>query len=139
MRALPRLLPLVLVAALAGCAQQQTSATDFKGSEKAVAEAVEDLQANAQGRKAAAICSDDLSRELADKLKTARNDCTAEMEKITGDADDFQLDVTDVTITGNTATAKVKSRRGDDEEAVTTFSLVREDGEWRLADLGSPG
>jgi hypothetical protein len=137
MRALPRLLPLVLAAALAGCAQQQTSATDFKGSEKAVAEAVEDLQANAQGRKAAAICSDDLSRELADKLKTARNDCTAEMEKITGDADDYELKVTDVTVTGTTATATVETRRGSAKKATRTYRLTREDDAWRLADLGT--
>jgi hypothetical protein len=132
-----RALPIVLVLALAGCAQQQTSANDFKGSEKAVAEAVEDLQANAQSRKPGTICSDDLSRELAAKLKSAGNDCTAEMEKITGDADDFQLDVTDVAITGNTATATVTTRRGDDEKATTTYSLVREDGDWRLSSLGA--
>jgi hypothetical protein len=132
-----RVLPIVLVLALAGCAQQQTSSNDFKGSEKAVAEAVEDLQANAQGRKPGVICSDDLSRELVAKLKTSGNDCTAEMEKITGDADDFQLDVTDVTITGNTATAKVTTRRGGDEDASTTYSLIREDGEWRLNDFGA--
>ena len=60
-----------------------------------------------------------------------------ELEKVTGDADDFELDVTDVTVTGTTATAKVKARRGDRDDAETTFSLVREDGDWRLANLGA--
>jgi hypothetical protein len=137
MRALVRLLPLVAALALAGCAQAPTSTNDFKGSEKAVAQTIEDLQSNAQGRKPGEICSNVLSRELADKLKSAGNDCTTEMEKVTGDADDFELEVTDVTITGTTATATVKARRGDKKDAETTFSLVREDGDWRLSNLGA--
>ena len=132
-----RALPIVLVLALAGCTQQETSSNDFEGTEKGVAEAIEDLQANAQSRKPEAICSDNLSRELADKLKAAGSDCTSEMEKITSDADDFQLDVKDVSVSGNTATAQVTTRRGKDKDATVTFSLVREDGEWRLNDLGA--
>ena len=137
MRTLLRCLSLVLVVALAGCAQQQTSTGDFKGADKAVAQTLEDLESNAQSRKPGAICSSVLSRALADRLKAAGSDCTAEMEKVTTDADDYRLKVTDVTISGNTATAKVESRRGDEEKAITTYSLVREDGEWRLNDLGS--
>jgi hypothetical protein len=132
-----RALPLILVLFLVGCAQQQTSANDFEGSEKAVAEAIENLQSNAQNRKPGEICNNDLSREFAERLKSAGNDCTSEMEKITGDADDFQLDVTDVTVSGNTATAQVKTRRGTDKDATVTFTLVQEDGDWRLNDLGS--
>jgi hypothetical protein len=137
MRALLRLLPIALVAALAGCAQQETSTNDFEGSEKAVAQTIEDLQSNAQSRKPGAICSDVLSRDLANELKSSGNDCTSEMERIAGDADDYQLKVTDVSISGETATATVESRRGDRADAKTTFSLVREDSEWRLSDFGA--
>ena len=137
MRTFVRLLPLVLAAVLAGCGQAPTSANDFKGSEKAVAQTIEDLQSNAQNRKPSAICRDVLSTGLADKLKSSGSDCAGEIEKVTGDADDFELKVTDVTVTGNTATAKVEARRGDDKNASTTFSLVREDGDWRLSDLGA--
>ena len=157
MRTLLRLLPLVLATAsrcalvttasrcalvtaalaLAGCGQAQTSANDFKGSEKAVASAIEDLQSAAQNRKPADICSDVLSSDLADELKSAGSDCVREMERITGDADDFELEVTDVTVTGTTATAKVKARRGDRENAETTYTLVREDRDWRLSSLGA--
>jgi hypothetical protein len=137
MRPLARVLPLLAVLALAGCAQQPTSAKDFKGAEADVAQTIEDLQADAQSRKPGEICSKVLSRELADKLKSAGNDCTSEMEKVAGDADDYELEVTDVTITGNTATAKVKARRGSDKDASTTFTLVKEDGGWRLSELGA--
>ena len=131
------LLPIALVLALGGCAQQQTSTNDFKGAEKDVAQVIADLQSDAQGRKPGTICSDILSRGLADKLKSAGNDCTAEMEKIASDADDYRLEVTDVSISGSTATATVESRRSGKADAKTTFSLVREDGDWRLSDFGA--
>ena len=137
MRVLPRLLPLVVAAALAGCGQEQSSTADFEGTEKAVAQVVEDLQAAAQERKPAEICNDLITKQLADSLKAGSADCVDEMEKVAGDADDFQLEVTDVTVTGTTATAQVKARKGGDEDATTTFRLTREDGDWRLSDLGA--
>jgi hypothetical protein len=137
MRVLTRLLPLALAAALAGCGQAATSTNSFKGTEKDVAQTIEDLQSDAQSRKSSAICSDVLSRALADKLKAGSNDCAGEMEKSVGDADDYELKVTDVTVNGTTATAKVESRRGDKKNATTTYTLVNEGGDWRLSDFGS--
>ena len=129
------LLPLLL---LAGCGQAQTSANEFQGDEKAVAQTIEDLQAAAQSRKPAR----DLLRHprratLADELKTTGTDCVREMEQVTSDADDFELEVKDVTVTGTTATATVTARKGGKDDAETTFALSREDGDWRLTDLGS--
>ena len=137
MRPALRLLPLVAAAVVAGCGQAPSSAGDFKGGEKDVAEVIEELQTAAQSRKPEDICSEVLSRRLADRLKTADGDCVDTMEKVTGDADDFELDVTDVTLTGTTARAVVESRRGKREDAKTTFALAREDGKWRLTDFGS--
>jgi hypothetical protein len=137
MRRLSRLLPLVLLAALAGCGQTQSSANEFEGPKKAVAQKIEDLQTAAQSRKPGKICTDILSRELADKVKSAGDDCVREMEKISGDADDYELKVTAVTVTGTTATARVETRRGQVKNATVTYRLTREDGAWRLADLGS--
>jgi hypothetical protein len=136
MRPLLRTLPLLLAAALAGCGQAPSSAGDFKGAEKAVAQTVEQLQTDAQARKPEKICSDVLARALVDKLKTAGSDCVEEMDKLTGDADDYDLTVTDVTITGATATARVKARVGQNKNGATTFALAREDGKWRLSNLG---
>jgi len=136
MRRLHRLAPLALAAVLAGCGQAATSSGDFKGAEKDVADTVEQLQTAAQSRKPEQICSDVLARGVADRLKTGSTDCVDEMEKLTGDADDYELAVTDVTITGATATARVKARRGANKNALTTFSLAREDGKWRLTGFG---
>jgi hypothetical protein len=137
MRPLLRSLPLLLAVAIAGCGQAASSASDFKGAKKDVADTIEQLQSSAEGRKPADICSEVLSRGLVEKLKTSGHDCVDEMEKVTSDADDFNLDVTAVTITGATATARVKGRRGGKDNAVTNYTLAREDGKWRLTDLGS--
>ena len=131
------LLPLVLAAAIAGCGQSQSSTADFKGAEKDVADTIAQLQSAAQGRKPEDICSEVLARPLVERVKTSGNDCVDEMEKVIGDADDVTLEVTDVTITGTTATARVKSRRGANKNALTTFALANEDGKWRLTDFGS--
>ena len=138
MRLFARLLPLALVAAVAGCGPQPATTSKFKGDEKDVAQKIEDLQSDAQGRKPSAICSDVLSQALADKVKAAGgSDCAGEIEKLTRDADDFELTVTDVSVNGNTATATVKARRGGKKNATTTYSLVKENGDWRLNDLGA--
>jgi hypothetical protein len=137
MRRSLRPLPLLLAATIAGCGQAPSSAGDFKGAEKAVADTIEQLQTAAQNRKPEDICSEVLARGLVERLKSSGNDCVDEMEKITGDADDFELDVTKVAITGTTASATVKALRGGRDNAVTTFALEREDGTWRLTDFGS--
>jgi hypothetical protein len=137
MRPWLRSLPLLLAVALAGCGQASTSASDFKGAKKDVADTIEQLQSSAQSRKPEDICSEVLARGLVEGLKTSGSDCVDEMEKVTGDADDFELDVTSVTITGATAVARVKARKGGKDNALTIYTLAREDGKWRLTDLGA--
>jgi hypothetical protein len=137
MRPWLRTLPLLLAVAIAGCGQPPSSAGDFKGAKKNVADTIEQLQTSAQSRKPAEICSEVLSRALVEKVKASGNACVDEMEKVVGDADDFELDVTAVTITGTTAIARVKARKGGKDNAVTNFSLANEDGKWRLTDFGT--
>lgn len=137
MSSLSRLAALLLVLTLVGCGQTQSSAGKFDGQDKAVADVVEDLQTAAQQRKPQDICSNVLARAFADRLKASGSDCVRELDKVVRDADDFELEVTDVTVNGSTATAKVKARRGDRENAETTYTLVREDRDWRLSSLGA--
>jgi hypothetical protein len=137
MRPVLRSLPLLLAVAIAGCGQAPSSTSNFKGAKKSVADTIEQLQTAATSRKPEDICSNLMTRALIEKVKTSGRDCVTEMERVTGDADDFDLTVTAVTITGATATARVRGRRAGKDGALTDFALAREDGKWRLSNLGA--
>ncbi len=123
------LAPLVI----AGCgASEESSADRFQGQERAVAQKVEDLQEAGESRRPEDICSDILSRTLVEQLEAAGTTCADEMGKAIDDADDFALDVRDVTVSGQQATARVQ--RGEDGPTVT-FEFVRENGQWRATSL----
>ena len=120
---------------LAGCGAQadQTSSVDkFQGEERAVAQKIEDLQEAGESRKPEDICSQILSRTLVSQLEAAGADCASEMEKAIDDADDYDLDVQEVTVTGSNATASV--RRGDDGPT-EMMEFTKENGEWRATAL----
>jgi hypothetical protein len=127
--------PLVLAALATGCTGGSSSASDFEGEEANVAEVVEELQSAGETGDAGKICDSILARRLRDQIQEAGATCAQELEKALNDADDFELEVEDVTIQGNSATAKV---RGQDQgaERVRDFEFVREGSEWRATTLG---
>jgi hypothetical protein len=127
---------LALAALASGCGASGSSAGDFEGEEKRVADVVEQLQSAGEAGDAAEICNEVLAKELRDQIQEAGASCEQELEKAINDADDFELDVEDVTISGNSATAKVKGRDGG-EERVRDFEFVREGSDWRATSLGS--
>jgi len=131
-----RFAPAVLVLfALAGCTQAEPSSVEqFTGAEADVAQKIEDLEKDGRTNKPADICSDILAKELVDQLKAGGTSCETEMEKAIEDADDFDLEVLEVTVTGDTATARV--RRGDDGPT-ETMEFKRENNEWRATSLSS--
>ncbi len=125
----------MLAAALAGCGQQtSSSAEDFQGSERAVADVVEDLQRAGERNEPERICDEILAQDLVRELNGAGTTCREEMSKAIEDADDFELQVRDVTVTGQTARATVERRQGEDEgTAIFEFQLVQ--GVWRASSL----
>jgi hypothetical protein len=134
-RAKPAVL-LVFAALAAGCGASASSAGDFEGEERRVADVVEKLQSAGETGDAAEICDEVLASELREEMQAAGANCEQELEKAIQDADDFELEVEDVTVTGNSATAKVRGRdRG--EERVRDFEFVREGRDWRATSLGS--
>ena len=130
-----RLVALLGVLAVAGCGAQAdpSSVERFRGEERAVAQKVEDLQEAGEGRKPEDICSQILARSLVQRLEAGGGDCADEMEKAIDDADDYDLDVQDVTVSGTTATARV--RRGTEGPPVT-MEFARENDQWRATSLG---
>jgi hypothetical protein len=129
-----RLLVLLGVLAIAGCgAQADPSSVDkFQGEQRAVAQKVEDLQKAGEGRNPEDICSEILARSLVQQLEAAGVSCADEMKKAIEDADDYELDVQKVTISGSNATVSV--RRGDDGPT-ETMEFTKESGQWRATSL----
>jgi len=129
-------LPLVLAALAAGCGATTSSAGDFEGQEKAVADQVEKIQSAGESRDAKQLCDDVLAAELRDAIAEAGSSCEVELDKAIRDADDFELTVEDVTITGTTAVAKVRTGSDDDDET-RDFEFERDGDTWRATSLGA--
>jgi hypothetical protein len=126
---------LLLLLALAGCSTQgQTSSVDnfTDNDQRAVAQKVEDLEDAGKSNKPDDICSNILAKTLVSQLDAAGTDCPTEMKKAIEDANDYDLEVTKVAITGTTATAEVK--RGEDGPT-ETMKFARENGDWRATSL----
>jgi hypothetical protein len=130
-----RLALVFVLLALAGCgAQATTSSVDkFKDpDEKAVAQKIEDLESDGRRGKPDDICSDILAQALVTQLNAAGTDCPTEMQKAIEDANEFNLDVQKVTVSGNTATAVVKQ---GDKGSTETMKFTREKNDWRATSL----
>lgn len=125
---------LLIVGALliAGCGGEASSAGNFEGEERAVADAVEEVQTAAQRGDAEKLCRDLLAKSLRDRAGQAGTSCDKEIEKAVDDADSFDLDVRTVTVTGTTARAEVRGEAGEETRS-GTIELVKEDGRWRVS------
>jgi outer membrane lipoprotein SlyB len=127
-------LPLVLSA----CGQtSKDSAKDFKGDQAAVAQTVEDLQSASRKQEGDKICASLLAPALVAQVKKASGgDCGKGIKDALRDADSFELQVQKVTISGDKASAVVKSEGGD-KDRVDTLELVKDRGAWKIATLGA--
>jgi hypothetical protein len=127
------LLAAVMLLALAGCGEQQADLDKFPGEQRQVAQQVEDLQSAGESGSPEDICSDILARQRVDELEAAGTTCVDEMDKAISDADDFDLEVLSVDVSGDQATAEV--RRGDDGPTAT-YEFTREGDQWRAISFG---
>jgi hypothetical protein len=115
---------------ISACGTNASSAEKFAGEEKAVAQVVEDISSAGRSGDAARICSDLLAAALVERMKAGSASCASELDKSLDDADDFNLEVEDVTVSGDTATARVTGNDGDSDRTVT-FRFVKEEGRWK--------
>src|SRR3954452_7422421 len=94
--------------AFAGCsATPPSSAGGFKGAERDVAQVVDDMQKAGRTGKPDKLCDDIFTADLANRFKAGTATCVDEVEKAMRDVNDYDIKVADVTITGDTAIAKV--------------------------------
>ena len=120
--------------ALAGCTTASSnSSKKFSGAEADVAKVVDDMQTAGRRHDGTKACTELLARSLVQQLSSGGTSCKDEMTKAMEDADDYSIDVRGVTVSGDTATAKVQ--RGSDGPTAT-WKLVREANRWKLSDLG---
>jgi hypothetical protein len=123
----------VAALALAGCtAQTQTSAGDFQGAERDVAAVVDDISGAARSGDADKLCNDIFTKELADRFKAGASTCIDQVQDAMRDSNDFDIEVQDVTVTGDTATARV---RQPDENRSGTFTFQRVGSGWRASGI----
>ena len=123
-------LPL-LATGIAACASTVSTAS-FKGEQQQVAQAVSNLQSDATALEAKKICSDDLAAAILARLNTAPGGCKRALETQLKQIDNFEATVESVKISGDHATAQVKSIRSG-KKTVQTLTLVKEDGKWKIS------
>jgi hypothetical protein len=124
------ILPIALAALVAGCGQTDSS-TEFQGAERQVANVIEDLQKAAIEGEERRICRQLLSAELA----RGAGDCNSVVQAAIDEADTNEIEVEDVSVTGERARARV--RTGSREKQTETYELVRENRTWRISSFGA--
>ena len=133
LRALAAVVPAAL--AVTGCGAAGPAGTpEFEGQKADVATVVTDLADAARRKDGLKICTELFSRALQRAARAPGSDCASEVQKATDDADEFDLRVTAVELLGTTARARV---RAGAEGPLTDYTLVRENGSWRIGAIGS--
>ncbi len=130
------LLALALVLSSCGGAAPRDSAQDFNGAERDVALTVEDVEDAARDDDADRLCTKLLSDRLLATLKEQGTNCKTAARDAFQDADSLDLTVEDVSISGETATAKVTSGTGSDEKT-DTLALEKVGAGWKISSLRS--
>jgi hypothetical protein len=125
---------LLVAASMAGCGGA-SSTSDLKGDSKDVAEVIEDLQDYAQRNEADQICKNVLDAEVVKEI--AGGDCIKTIEQAIDEADNYDLTVDSVRVTGTTARARVKA--GRDEDQVETIELRKNGDAWKITRLAAAG
>jgi hypothetical protein len=133
-RRFPALLSLPLLATgIAACGTAATSTSSFKGEQQKVAQAVANLQSDATALEAKKICNEDLAAANVAQLN-ASGGCKHAIESQLKQIDSFEVTIESVQVSGDKATASVKSVYSG-KKAIQTMTLVKEGGKWRISGL----
>ena len=134
-RALLLLCAPLLALGASACASTSTLST-FKGEDHAVAQVVSDLQSYGTAGEAQRICTDLLASTVTARLRSASGGCKQALKEQLSQVDTPEVTVEKVQLHGVTgATAEVKSTYAG-KAKLTTVTLVKEDGAWKISKLG---
>lgn len=128
-------LTLALALALgAGACGETASTSSFTGESHAVAQAVADLQSDVTGRDEKKLCQNDLAAAVTARLRSGGG-CQAVLKKHLLQIDAPSLTIESISVTGNKATAQVKSTYSG-KDRLSTLTLVKEGGRWKVSGTG---
>lgn len=125
---------LALLLSACGSTTPRDSAEKFSGADKAVAAAVEGMEEAAREDDPERLCTQLLSAKLLATLTEQGTNCTTAAREAFRDASSKDLTVEDVSINGDTATAKVTSGTGSNEKS-DTLRLEKAGAGWKIASL----
>ena len=136
------LAPLALaLVALGGCTSSTSkTADDFKGPQKDVAKAVDELASAAKKVDAGKICDSlvtaDLKAQLTTLAKSSKRgtDCADQLKDSLTDSDSFDLDVQSIKISGTTAVVTIKTKTNAKDDPVDTITMTNQRG-WRVSKI----
>ncbi len=122
--------------ALSSCGgdRPRDSAKDFSGVAGAVAATVEDMEEAARNEDEGRLCTKLLSDSLLAAVEEEDIRCETAVREAFQDADSLDLTVEDVSITGDTATARVTSGRGSNEKT-NSLQLEKSGAVWKISAL----
>jgi hypothetical protein len=130
MRRLLALASVLLCALGAAACGTTTSTTGFKGVEHEVAQTIADLQSDVAAGEQKKICERDLAAPVVTRLG-GQKACEAAVKNRVAEIDNTELQVESVKVTGNTATAQVKSVY-EGKKRIRTVTLAKEGSRWKI-------
>jgi hypothetical protein len=127
----------LLVIGLSACATT-VSTSSYKGEAKDVAQTVKDLQSDVTANDQKKICKNDLSSAIVKSLSSAKGGCEQAIKDQLAEIASPELTIKSIQVGGTpaarTATVRAASKYSG-KNRVTTLSLVKEDGKWKIAKL----
>jgi hypothetical protein len=81
------------------------------------------------------LCDSLLAPRLVDEVEAVGLPCEVALRQGLGDVRSPRITIGRIVVTGDTATAQVRSAAAGEEPSEDTLELVRVDGSWRIASL----
>lgn len=132
--ALAAAISLALASAIGGCGETASTGS-FKGESHNVAQTISDFQSDVTAREQKKLCQRDLAAAATRRLTRAGGSCQKALEKQLLQIDATNLTIESISVSANSATAKVKSTYSG-KTRVSTLTLVKEGGRWKISAAG---
>ncbi|HXQ00658.1 MAG TPA: hypothetical protein VN845_11420 [Solirubrobacteraceae bacterium] len=125
---------LALTLGVSACGETASS-SGYKGESHKVAETVSNLQTDATALDQKKVCENDLAAALTARLGGNKG-CQANLKNQLHEIDALTLSIKSIAVSGNKATARVKSTYSG-KSRVTTLLLVKEGSHWKVSGVES--